>query len=931
MVIDPNTSLGHYEIRSQLGAGGMGEVYLAHDIRLGRSVALKLLPAEFTKDESRLRRFQQEARAASALNHPNILTIFEIGEVDGINFIATELIEGETLREHMERGETKLFEMLEIAAQSASALAAAHQAGIAHRDLKPENIMIRRDGIVKVLDFGLAKLTADHPVAGDTQAPTRFKTDPGTVVGTASYMSPEQARGIAVDARTDVFSLGVVLYEMVAGCLPFPGSTSSEVLTSILSEKEAQPLARFSRDVPTELERIVSKALRKDREERYQTAKDLLSDLKSLKRRLTFEAELERSVPPQLSSTARRATNREGADETAEQLAASTTDLEPGHPRSSAEYILTEIKQHKKGLVLVLGAVVLALLGLGAFVIFTFVPRRNSTTLSAVPSATKIARLTSTGRASHAAISPDGRYVVHVAIENGQESLRVRQVNTTSDVQIVPPADVQYAELTFSRDGDFIYYVVSKKNSPTNLLYQIPVLGGAPRKLIEDVGSAVTLSPDGQQLAFIRDFPSQGEQALIIVNADGMNERKLAARKLPNFLKSLSWSPNGKTLACAAGSFVPSYNSYVVEVSLETGKEKPISSQPWLFVGQVAWLADGSGLILDASEQGSASFDSNQIWYLSYPGGEARRLTTDLNNYTSVSLTADSSRLVAVQSQRAANIWVVPLGDASRAPQITRGVGQRDGWSGLAWTTDGKIIYASQTSGNDDLWIMSQDGSNQRQLTANARMNAQPAVSQDGRYFVFTSDRAGTSNIWRMDADGSNSKQLTSGSGENLAQCSPDGKWVLYTLLGTGKPTLWRVSMNGGAPQQLTDRFTSSPVISPDGKLVACFYREDQPNSASKIALLPFEGGEPIRLFDVPTSIGRLLRWTPDGRALTYILTASGVSDVWSQPIDGGAPKQLTNFKTDQIFWFDWSRDGKQLAVARGSVASDVVLISSFR
>jgi serine/threonine protein kinase/Tol biopolymer transport system component len=928
VAIDPNTNLGHYEIRSQLGAGGMGEVYLAHDSRLGRSVALKLLPAEFTKDESRLRRFQQEARTASALNHPNILTIFEIGEVAGIHFIATELIEGETLRERMKRGETRLVEMLEIAVQSASALAAAHQAGIAHRDIKPENIMVRSDGYVKVLDFGLAKLTETK--ATISEASTLVNTEPGIVLGTAHYMSPEQARGLEVDTRTDIWSLGIVIYEMVSGQTPFKGTTGTDVIVAIL-EREPQPLRRHLGQLPTELEWIVKKALRKDRDERYQTAKDLQSDLKSLQRRLVFEAELERSVPPQLSSTQGWATNRKGADETAEQLAASTTDLEPGHSRSSAEYILTEIKKHKKGLVLVLGAVVLALLGLGAVVIFTFVPPRNSSTLSAVPPATKIARLTSTGRASLVAISPDGRYVVHVAIENGQESLRMRQVNTTSDVQIMPPADVQYAGLTFSRDGDFIYYVVSQKNSPTNLLYQIPVLGGAPRKLIEDVGSAVTLSPDGQQLAFIRDFPRQGAQALVIVNADGGNERKLAARKLPNFIKSLSWSPNGKTLACVAGSFVPSYNSYVVEVSLETGKEKPISSQAWLFMGQVAWLADGSGLILDASEQGSATFDSNQIWYLSYPGGEARRLTTDLNNYTSVSLTADSSRLVAVQSQRAANIWVVSLGDSGLAPQITRGVGQRDGWNGLAWTTDGKIIYASQTSGNDDLWIMSQDGSNQRQLTANARMNAQPAVSQDGRYFVFTSDRAGTSNIWRLDADGSNSKQLTSGTGENLAQCSPDGKWVLYTLLGSGKPTLWRVSMNGGAPQQLTDRFTSSPVISPDGRLIACFYREDQPNSAGKIALLPFEGGEPIKLFDVSTSIGRLLRWTPDGRALTYIVTASGISDVWSQPIDGGAPRQLTNFKTDQIFWFDWSRDGKQLAVARGSVASDVVLISSFR
>jgi serine/threonine protein kinase len=481
VAIDLNTNLGHYEIRSRIGAGGMGEVYLAHDSRLGRSVALKLLPAEFTKDESRLRRFQQEARAASALNHPNILTIFEIGEVDGIHFIATELIEGETLRDRMKRGEIKLVEILEIAAQSASALAAAHQAGIAHRDIKPENIMVRSDGYVKVLDFGLAKLTETK--ATTSEASTLVNTEPGIVLGTAHYMSPEQARGLEVDTRTDIWSLGIVIYEMVSGQTPFKGATATDIIVAIV-ERDPKPLRRHAGQLPTELEWVVKKALRKDRDERYQTAKDLLSDLKSLKQRLEFEAELERSAPPQLGSAARWATNRKGTEETAEQLAASTTDLEPGHPRSSAEYILTEIKQHKKGLVLGLGAVVLALVGLAAFVFFTFVPRRNSTTLSAVPQGMKIARLTSTGRASQAAISPDGKYVVHVASESGRQSLRVRQTNTPSDVQIVPPADVQYLGLTFSRDGDYIYFVATEKDSPTSNLYQVATLGGAPRRLI---------------------------------------------------------------------------------------------------------------------------------------------------------------------------------------------------------------------------------------------------------------------------------------------------------------------------------------------------------------------------------------------------------------------------------------------------------------
>jgi serine/threonine protein kinase/tetratricopeptide (TPR) repeat protein len=304
MTIATGTHLGRYEIKSQLGAGGMGEVYLAQDTKLDRKVALKILPADVAAHQDRMKRFVQEAKSASALNHPNIITIYEIEQIDSVNFIATEFIDGETLRQRLKNGPLKLGEVLDVAAQIASALSAAHAAGIVHRDIKPENIMLRRDGIVKVLDFGLAKLT--ERVSGDsvdTEAPTSLKTDPGTVLGTAAYMSPEQARGLEVDARTDIFSFGVLIYEMIAGRLPFEGSNTNEILASILSDKEPSPLARYAREVPAELERIVSKALRKDREQRYQTARDLLIDLHSLKDRLQFEAELERSAPTEMRAS----------------------------------------------------------------------------------------------------------------------------------------------------------------------------------------------------------------------------------------------------------------------------------------------------------------------------------------------------------------------------------------------------------------------------------------------------------------------------------------------------------------------------------------------------------------------------------------------------------------------------------------------------
>lgn len=930
--------LGRYEIRSLLGVGGMGEVYLAQDSQLRRPVALKVLPPKFTFDEERLRRFKQEALSASALNHPNILTIHEIGSEGDTDFIVTEFIDGISLRELIAKQPMSIRQVLDIGTQIASALAAAHSAGIVHRDIKPENVMVRHDGYVKVLDFGLAKLTELAGVHSDSEAATLqvVQTDPGKVMGTAKYMSPEQARGLEVNEQTDIWSLGVLLYELAAGRVPFEGPSGSDVLASILTT-EPVPLQKYAADIPAELQRIVRKALRKDREERYQLAKELALDLKNLRRELDLNAELEISQQPAAPPHEVSGIGASRAGISSSYSTSQTAQVDTRKTSSTAEYLVAEIKSHPRALMFVLGVIGLAALAIVVTVAYRWTARETSSSNASSSSRTmKIARLTSSSTADMAAISPDGKYVVHVASEGGQQSLRVRHVNTNSDVQIVPPSDVQFAGLTFSRDGDFIYYVAADKKSSTSNLYQVPVLGGNARRLFSNVGSAVTFSPDGQQLAFIRNVPDAGEDALIVSSARGGNERKLTVRKLPNFFRFVAWSPDGKTIACGAGSFVPSYTTYVVEVALDTGREKQIGTQSWMFMGQLAWIGDGSGLILAASEQESGSFDAQQLWYVSYPKGEARRVTNDLNNYTGVSLTSDSNRLVTVQSETSANVWIVPNGDASRATRTTTAAGKKDGRDGLAFTPDGKIIYASKASGNLDLWIMNSDGTNLRQLTENARINTHPAVSPDGRYIVFASNRTGTSSIWRTEIDGSDARQLTKGSGEDLPQCSPDGKWVVYTLLGAGKPTLWRVSIDGGAPQELTDKYTAGAALSPDGKSLACIYREEQLNSPLKLAVLPFEGGELTRVFEAslpPAEISLVPppRWTSDGRALTYVVTSAGVSNIWLQPIDGGDPRQLTKFDADRIFSFEWSRDGKQLLVARGTVASDVVLISNFR
>jgi TolB protein len=398
-----------------------------------------------------------------------------------------------------------------------------------------------------------------------------------------------------------------------------------------------------------------------------------------------------------------------------------------------------------------------------------------------------------------------------------------------------------------------------------------------------------------------------------------------------------SWSPDGKLIASGVDSGAGTGGSTVIALVVESGAESPITSQKWCggCVGQVAWLADGSGLLLLVFDP---PLSSTQIWQISYPSDEVHRITNDLNTYDRLSLTADSSAIVTVQTEGASTIWIALQGDASRAKQIS--LGRHDGQFGLSWMPGGKIAYTSRESGlRVDIWSMGQDGKDQKQLTANASWNRDPSVTPNGRYIIFSSTRRNPStslrSIWRMDMEGSNLKQLTGGAGDRFPQSSPDGRWVVFHSLRSGSLRVWKVSIDGGEPVRLTDKWTSNPTVSPDGSLVACWYRDDQqPNTPIKVALIPFAGGDPVKVLDLPrpsyTSAAGM-RWTPDGRALTYIDTINGVSNIWSLPIDGSAPKQMTDFKTDQIFYFDFSRDGKQLALSRGTQTSDVILIRDFR
>lgn len=545
------------------------------------------------------------------------------------------------------------------------------------------------------------------------------------------------------------------------------------------------------------------------------------------------------------------------------------------------------------------------------------------------------AKLTTSGEALGAAVSRDGKYVAYVARDGNRQSLRVRQTAAMSNAQVVAPEEIVFKGVTFAPDDSSIYYVARPKGESVGRLYQVPVLGGTPKQLMSGVDSPITLSPDGRYLAFVRDYPAQREVSLITARLDGSEERKLVTRKGPEMLSLTgpSWSPDGRVIACVSGSLAGlESTAQVLAVHVADGSSQPIGDQTWQAVGQVAWLGDGSGIAFSAWRRSSAVY-AGPLWLMTYPKAEVRQITSDLTTYDGASLSADSRALVTHRMDRVSRIWIMPVSgggfDTEQATQLQSGFGDNfSEWLGLDWTPDGRLVYASQASGNLDIWTAAADGRQQRQLTRDAVTDVMPTASADGRYIVFVSDRSGHSNIWRMDVDGGNLKQLTRGRGDFSPDLSPDGKWVVYSSWSGGEPALWKTPIDGGEPVRLNLKFTVRPVVSPDGKWIAGFYQDEKENKG-KVAVSPFAGGEPRVIEEMTLPEFGLLRWSLDSRALTYIVTRQGVANIWSQPIDGGEAKQLTRFTTDRIFRFAWARDGKHLACERGLDIHDIVLLNS--
>ena len=889
-------NVSHYRVLEVIGGGGMGLIYRAEDLKLGRTVALKFLPPEFGGDSRALARFEREARAASSLEHPNICPIYEFGDHQGQPFLVMPLLKGQTLREHLASVASQagpsgnralpVAQVLDFAIQIAQGLEAAHEKGIIHRDIKPANIFITSKGVVQILDFGVAKLLegeekeqaaaadAIHVVMPvvDADPAALYTTKTGVAVGTLSCMSPEQVRGEKLDTRTDLFSFGLLVYEMATGQKAFAARDVAGLRDAILNQTPT-PALKLNPQLPHKLGAMIDKCLQKDRNQRYQHASEVVAELKSLKRE--SEGKLSKAAAVALVTFA---------------------------------------------------VVLVAVLALG---LRWFLARPRSQPFSKFD----ISQVTDTGLASVAAISADGKFILNVQNDNGQQSLWLRNVPSGSDTQIIAPAPVTYRSVNFSPDGNYIYFQRGIGRTP-NILdeFRAPLLGGEPQMVAHDIDTNVSFSPDGSRMAFFRDNnPSAGRMRLISISPDGKDEKILLEAKLYSaYLVQPAWSPDGKEIAFTE-DFADGALGRVQLLDLASGRVRTLYSTQDAEFFSLAWAGRDTIAVVYASR--SSGLHQGQIGVISYPGGNFRPLTNDTTSYAGalqlapISASASGREIVAVQSKETARIEVMSLGGgaASDLKQIMSG---HDTLGGLSWTPDGRILYARRNR----LILTNESGAEEPVFTADASMPvSDPDVCRDGRHVVFVwrfHDGTSFHSVSRVDLDGSNAKQLTSGEDYFSPRCSPDSQEVAFVDQNNKQ---LKIPLSGGTPDVFMHEWNLSGLSSwlPDGQIgLMTTVRNQKGAYENKVVIYSFDSHTKRYLPSNPDFSGpNSIEFTPDGKSVAYTIREKRGDNIWVQPLDGSPGHTITNFPSDSISAFRFSPDGKHLALIHAHTESDVVLI----
>jgi len=861
----------------------MGVVYLAEHVVLGRRVAIKTVSSNYG-------RFLREARAASALSHPHIATIHDYGKTDsGQPYIVMEYIEGKTLADLILQGNLTIARSLRIVREVAEALSEAHRHNIIHRDIKPTNIAVDDRGIVKVLDFGLAKQIGLEPVEPDNNDANSLNTQTreGVLVGTPMYFSPEQAMGLELDARSDLFSLGLVLYECLCGKPAFTGVTPMDICAKVIRDEPVPP-SQINPSISSDVERVTLRALEKAKEDRYQSAAQFASDLETLE--LSFSS--------------------------AGRLSIDQTHVLPKEKPG----VTDRRRKFKRLAVPLLGVLIIALIS-------AWWLSRGQKKEEPPP---EQVRLGIGGNVIEAAISPDGKVVAYVNDENGKQSISLRQLATATDLVVVHPANTKYKGLSFFPDSDYLTYLKSEGDSAD--LYKVSTYGGPSRKLATRVDTPVGFSPDGRQFTFVRYSAAEHLTTLLIADVNGSNEQAVATLKEPQFFSrggfyssGPAWSPDGKIIAVPAFSVTEKTYREIILVNVADGGMDTITLGRWNAIEKLVWLADGSGLLMNAFDARSSLL---QIWLIDRKGRELRNITKDPSNYVGLSATKDSQEVLTTKNERTSSVWIqTPTSNSLEQLPSSRYLGDY----GIAWTTDGKFVVASNIDGIYQIYSMEADGGNRKPVSFNDQNNLEPVISRDGRYIVFASYEGRHPHLWRVDADGNHATQLTFGADEDLPRFTPDGKWIVYHNIEHSRYSIRKVSIDGGEPVTLVSEHSTQPDVSPDGTLVACFAQRAG-TTAWEILVVPIDGGAPVARFPLPPSVNSEwpgLRWSPDGGGLTYVTTVQGVSNVWRQALSGGEAKPLTDFKENLIFSFDWSRERK-LVLVRGTDTRDLILIRDF-